>query len=381
MYKRNLVLSKLRSTFFLWGPRQVGKTWLLREELKNATRIDLLESDTFIKYRTRPELLRQELAHHSPSRWIVIDEIQKVPALLDEVHNLIESRGFKFALCGSSARKLKRGHANLLGGRAIRRELLGLSAVEIGPAFDLNRMLNQGTLPLIYNSPSPKDLLRSYCADYLKEEVAAEGLVRNLPLFSYFLESASLSDTEQLSFATLARDVGVSAPSVRNYFEILEDTLIGNFLPAYRYRPKRRLELSPKFYFFDVGIVNFLAKRGTIEPGSELYGKAFENWVHHELRVYRNTVDPDLELSYWRTSSKLEVDFIINRMSTAIEAKGTARIRQDHFKGLIEVKKDHPSLKRRIVVCLEKTRRTTEEGIEVLPYSEFLKELWAGKLS
>lgn len=352
---------------------------MLRAEFKGATRIDLLESDTFIKYKTRPELLREELRDHPKEQWIILDEIQKVPPLLDEVHGLIESRQLKFGLCVSSARKLKRGHANLLGGRAIRRELLGLSAVELDIQFDLKRMLNHGTLPLIYDSETPKDLLRSYCADYLKEEIAAEGLVRNLPQFSYFLEAASLSDTEQLNFATIARDVGVSAPTVRNYFEILEDTLIGNFVQAYRHRPKRRLELSPKFYFFDIGVVNFLAKRGSIEFGSELFGKAFENWLHHELQVYRSVEAPDLDFSYWRTSSQIEVDFILNKMEFAIEVKGTERIRSDHLKGLREVKEDYPSLKRRVIVCLEKVRRKTEDGIEILPYMDFLEELWGGR--
>lgn len=380
MYKRNLVLSEIRESFFLWGPRQAGKSSLLRESLPDAFWVDLLRSDTFVKYQAEPHRLREELSRWPKEKWVVIDEVQKAPLLLDEVHWLIENRRLRFALCGSSARKLKRGHANLLGGRALRRELLGLTAHEIGPDFNLERALNHGCLPAIYTSDSPRDKLRSYCADYLKEEIAAEGIVRNLPAFSRFLESAALTDTEQLSFSTLARDLGVSAPTVKNYFEILEDTLIGRMLPTYRLKPKRRLELTPKFYFFDVGVVAQLARRGPVTLGSELFGKAFESWFHHELRAYQAYQNPDLEISYWKTSSGIEVDFILGKMEVAIEVKGTDRVRSDHFKGLRAVTEDYRKIRRKILVCCEDRPRMTEDGIEVLPCRNFLQELWAGKI-
>lgn len=381
MYKRNLNLSLLKETFFLLGPRQTGKSSLLKEHFPNALYIDLLKSDLFIQYQSRPHLLREELRAHSSGQWVIIDEIQKVPLLLDEVHWLIENQGLKFGLCGSSARKVKRGHANLLGGRALRRELTGLTAKELGKDFDLIQILNKGYLPSVYTSSHSRDKLRSYCTDYLKEEIAAEGLVRNLPYFTNFLEAAVLSDTEQVNFATIARDVGVSAPTIKSFFEILEDTMLGRFLPAYRNHPKRRLETTPKFYFFDVGIVAQLAKRGAVEPGSELFGKAFENWVHHELRAYQSYQNPDLELSHWKTSSQVEVDFVLGKMEVAIEAKGTERLRSDHLKGLKEIAKDYPKIKKRMVVCLEKTARTTEDGIEILPYSNFIDRLWSGLLA
>lgn len=328
----------------------------------------------------QPELLRQELTDEDRDRQIVIDEIQKVPALLDEVHWLFENRGFQFALCGSSARRVKRGAANLLGGRAVRYELHGLVASELKTEFELDRMLNHGYLPRIYASSRPRQLLDAYVADYLKEEVAAEGLVRNLPVFSEFLNIASLSDTELVNFSTIARDCGVSSHTVKAYFGILEDTLLGRWLPAYRKRPKRRVIGAPKFYFADVGLVNRLARRGTLQSGSELYGKAFENWVFHELVAYNAYADADTIISYWRLPSGIEVDFIINDMQLAIEAKSSARITNDHLKGLRNVARDHGEVKRRLVVCLEQKARRTDDGIDILPVSAFIKSLSRGEL-
>jgi predicted AAA+ superfamily ATPase len=312
---------------------------------------------------------------------VVIDEVQKVPALLDEVHWLIENfRSVRFALCGSSARKLKRGGANLLGGRAIRKHLFGLSAAEIGSGFDLARMLNQGYLPRHYSSSRVTALLDAYVSDYLKEEIAAEGLVRNLPVFSSFLPVAALSDAELVNFSTIARECGTSSHTIQSYFSILVDTYQGSWLPAFRKRPKRRVIGAPKFYFSDVGTVNYLAKRKSLSPGSELFGKAFENWIHHELRAYLSYKETYAELSYWRLASGIEVDFVINDMEFAIEAKASSKIHMDHLRGLRELKVDHPRLRRSTVVCLEPKARRTEDGIEVLPYNEFVARLWSGEL-
>src|ERR1022692_3074536 len=231
MLSRSLHLDEApRETFFLWGPRQTGKSSLLRASYPDAHWIDLLKTDEFIRYTRSPALLREELLARPPRGPVVIDEIQKVPALLDELHWLIENRRIAFALCGSSARKLRRGHANLLGGRATRRELFGLVSQEIGPTFDLVRAVNHGNLPRHYLGDSPARLLRAYVDDYLKEEIAAEGLVRNLPAFADFLSAAALSDTDLVNHANIARDCGVSAPTVREYFQILVDTLLGRFV-------------------------------------------------------------------------------------------------------------------------------------------------------
>jgi predicted AAA+ superfamily ATPase len=383
MFNRSLVLPRPGTeTFFLWGPRQTGKSTLLRDRYGDARWVDLLKADEFRRYVARPELLRQELEAEGPEpgSQIVIDEIQKVPALLDEVHWLIENRGVHFALCGSSARKVKRGAANLLGGRAIRYELHGLSARELGRDFDLDRMLNHGYLPRIYQANRPARMLDAYIADYLKEEIAAESLVRDLQTFSNFLDVAGLSDGEIVNFSNIARECGVSSHTTKSHFQILEDTLLGRWLPAYRKRTKRRVIGAPKFYFVDVGVVNRLARRGELLPGSELYGKAFENWVFHELSAFMSYRELDGPLSYWRLASGIEVDFVVGNMEIAIEAKSGSRITRDHLKGLRSLVEDHPAVERRFVVCREPRARRTQDGIEVLPANTFVRRLWDGDL-
>ena len=296
-----------------------------------------------------------------PEDQFVIDEIQKVPALLDEVHWLIENRGLHFALCGSSARKVRRGAANLLGGRALRYELHGLTANELGNEFVLSRMLNHGYLPRMYEAGRPARRLDAYVADYLKEEVAAEGLVRNLPAFSGFLDAAALCDGEMINFSNIASDCAVSSPTAKAYFGILEDTLLGRWLPAWRKRRKRRLIRAPKFYFFDVGVVNRLVRRGPLVPGSELYGRALENWVFHELSAFRAYRAPNDDLCYWRLAGGTEVDFVLGDMRLAVEAKASARIASNHLRGLRSLADEHPEARRRIVVCWSRGRgaRTT----------------------
>ncbi len=365
-------------TFFLWGARQTGKSTLLRALYPDILFIDLLHPRNFRELTSRPEELGERIAARD-ARFVVIDEIQKIPALLDEVHRLHEE-GVRFALCGSSARKLRRGHANLLGGRALRFELFGLVSAELGDNFDLVRLLNSGYLPRIYDSAKPERYLRSYIADYLKEEIVAEGLIKGLRPFDDFLRQAALSDTEPVNASTIARECGVAANTVRSYFQILEDTLLGRFLPSFTRRPKRRITKAPKFYFFDVGVVNQLAKRGRIEPGSELFGKAFENWVFHELSAYNSYHERDADFSYWRLSTGVEVDFLINNIDLAIECKASSRIRPAHLKNLRELSADHPETKRRIVVSLVSEPRKTEDGIEIMGVEDFTRALWAGEL-
>jgi len=381
VFKRSLRLpAPGTETFFLWGPRQTGKTTLLKAAYPDAFWIDLLKAEEYRRYMQNPELLRGELAARESVRQVVIDEVQKVPPLLDEAHWLHENRGVRFALCGSSARKVKRGRANLLGGRAVRYELHGLTAQEIGKAFDLDRMLNHGYLPRMYESDRPQRLLNAYVADYLKEEIFSEGLVRNLPVFSGFLNAASLSDAELVNFSTIARDTGVSSHTIKGYFQILEDTLLGRWLPAYTKRPKRRVIGAPKFYFADIGVVNQLARRGELRPGSELYGKAFENWIFHELSAHNAYAEAFAVLSHWRLASGIEVDFIVDDMWVAIEAKARANITGDHLRGLRQLIQDHPKVGQRIVVSLEPKSRRTEDGILILGASEFCARLRAGDL-
>ena len=384
MFERKLVLPEAGTeSFFLWGPRQTGKSTLLRRTYPAARWIDLLKSEEFRRYVARPESLREEIQATGADRkqQIVIDEIQKAPALLNEVHWLMEHYKLSFALCGSSARKVKRGAANLLGGRAIRYELYGLSASELGTEFDLQRMLNHGYLPRIYQGSRPGRMLDAYIADYLKEEVAAEGLVRNLPTFSDFLDVAALSDGQSVNFSSIARDCGVSNQSIKNYFQILEDTLLAKWLPAYRKRPKRRVFSAPRFYFADVGVVNRLARRGKLQPGTKDYGQAMENWAFHELSAFLRYHEHEAKLSYWRLASGIEVDFIIGDMQVAIEVKSSDRIHSDHLKGLRNIIIDHPGIARRIVVCREPRPRKTNDGIEIMPAEEFAERLWQGVIT
>ena len=384
MFERLLSLPDSgRETFFLWGPRQAGKSTLLRKRYPAGFWVDLLKGEEFRRYVARPELLRQELdaAGPDPARQIVIDEVQKVPALLDEVHWLIENRGLHFALCGSSARKVRHGAANLLGGRALRYELRGLTAGELGADFELDRALNHGYLPRMYEAGQPRRLLDAYISDYLRQEVAAEGLVRNLPAFSDFLDVAALRDGDPVNYSNVARECGVSGPTAKAYFGILEDTLLARWLPAWRRRAKRRLARAPKFYFEDVGVVNRLARRGELARGSDRYGKAFENWVFHELSAFVGYRDLDEQLTYWRLPSGIEVDFVLGDMRLAIEAKASARITRDHLKGLRTLVEEHPHVGRRAVVCLEARARRTDDGIDILPAEDFARRLWQGDLA
>ncbi len=371
MFQRGLKLpEKPQNSFFLWGPRQVGKSTLLKQTYPRAKMIDLLRPELLRALANKPETLRELTRDDS---FVLIDEIQKIPALLDEIHYLIETYGKVFGLCGSSARKVKRGHANLLGGRARRHQLFGLTMAELGNSFDLVKVLNRGYIPNHYLAQDSPRAIQAYVVDYLKEEVAAEGLVQNLHRFSEFLDVAALSDTNKINFNAIARDCGVSAYTAKSYFNILEDTLIGSWLKAYRKRPKRRITAAPKFYFFDVGVVNFLANRGELRPGSELFGKAFENWVYHELRAFLSYHFPFKNLSYWGLSTGVEVDFIVGDMELAIEAKAVSKVGPHHLKNLRELKKEHPALKKSVLLCLGAEARATDDGIHILPFSQLMQ--------
>ncbi len=383
MFSRNLQLPPSgKESFFLWGPRQTGKTTLLRERYPGCKWLDLLKSDEYVHYSARPERLRQEIEAEGlrPDKQIVIDEVQRVPELLNEVHWLIENHRLNFALCGSSARKVRRGGANLLGGRAFRYVMHGLTAGELGREFDLDRLLNHGCLPRAYESDEPTRVLDSYVADYLEQEIAAEGLVRRLPVFARFLDAAAFSDGDNVNYTNIASDCGVSNNTVKGYFEILEDTLLGTWLPAYRRRAKRRTVKSPKFYFADVGVVNRLARRGALIAGSEQYGKAFENWVHHELAAYISYRNVDANLTYWGLTSQTEVDFLLDDLSIAIEAKSSGNIGNQHLRGLRSIAVEYPEIPQRVVVCRERRARVTDDGILILPAERFVERLWGDDL-
>ena len=380
LYARKLS-STIRNneTSFLWGPRQVGKTTFLRSFFPGARYIDLLRSDEFRTFSADPMALGQELKALPKDVPVVIDEIQRVPDLLNEVQRLIESEGRNFILSGSSARKLKRGHGNLLGGRALRHEMFGLVSSEIGQDFDLFRAMNHGVLPKHYLSVEPRRLLKSYIADYLKEEIAAEGLTRNLPAFSDFLRVAAIMDTEIVNFSNAASECRVSQPTIKSYFEILCDTLLARFLPAYTKAQKRRVILAPKFYFSNVGVVNSILKRPVLEPKMESIGPAFENLICHEIFAHRAYIELDHDIAYWRTASGFEVDFILGDGQVAVECKAKQILTSSDKKGLRAFAEEFPKA-RKIVVCLCSRKRTTEDGIEITPAADFLKDLWSGNI-
>jgi predicted AAA+ superfamily ATPase len=378
MYERVLDLRKLiaRRSIFLFGPRQTGKSTLVRRTFPEADYFDLLEADTFRELSARPEYVRQTL--RPSSRIVVIDEVQKLPPLLDEVHLLIErDRKLRFVLTGSSARKLKRGGANLLAGRARVCRLHPLVAAEI-PSDRLLDRINRGSLPSILDSDEYREDLRAYVGTYLKEEVQAEGFSRSIGNFSRFLEVAGLSNGEQINFTSVGSDVGLSPNTVREYYQILEDTLVGHLLPPFRGTTKRKPVSTAKFYLFDVGVANSLRRTGRIEVGSDSYGRALEHLVFLELRSYLDYVRSDERLTYWRSRSQFEVDFLIEDR-IAVEVKAKPRVSGRDYKGMLALAEEL-DLERRIVVCDEPRRRRDENGIEIVPVASFLKELWRGNL-
>ncbi|OGX06803.1 MAG: hypothetical protein A3G87_06980 [Omnitrophica bacterium RIFCSPLOWO2_12_FULL_50_11] len=368
-----LDLPKKRSAF-LWGPRKVGKSYWIAQHLADHPVVDLLKSDVFSDYASRPALLRERYQDHTSSI-IVIDEIQKIPSLLDEVHWLIENKGLSFLLTGSSARKLRRGHANLLAGRAWRKTMVPLSCLEV-EGFDLERILVSGLLPPHYLSPEPLEDLRAYVADYLKEEIAAEALIQNIPSFSEFLRVAAITSSELVNYTNIARETGVSQKAVRSYFDILEDTYLGFRISPWKKSKKRRMITTEKFYFFDVGVANYLARRRPL-LGSAEFGKSFEHYLLMELRAYQAYRNPDLLISYWRTSSGQEVDFLLGEKDLAIEIKGAERVHEGDLRSLNALLDDGP-VKKCVVVCLEKVPRQMDRKIEILPWRVFIDRLWNG---
>lgn len=374
--KINLQASENES-IFLWGARQTGKSTVLRVLYPDSRYIDLLKSDEFERYNRRPSLLREELSLLPENELIIIDEIQKIPALLDEVHWLMSNKNLRFILSGSSARKLRRSGANLLGGRAIRKHLYPFVSSEI-QEFDLIKACNNGMLPRHYLVNDANKRLHAYVGDYLQQEIKAEALTRNLNTFSRFLEVAALSNGEVINYNNIASECGVSAPTVKEYFSILEETLIGYTIPAFTRNIKRRVIQSPKFYYFDVGIANFLLKRKSLLQGSPEFGHAFEHLVIQEIIAYIGYSDSHHSLSYWRTTSGYEVDAVIGEAFAAIEIKSTDEVHSHHTKGLKAFSEEFPD-SRLIIVSMDRFPRQIN-GIEVLPAHHFLKMLWSGEV-
>lgn len=364
-------------SLFLWGARQTGKSTLLKAMFPDSIWFDLLLNDVFERLQKNPAQLREIVLASQSEKPVVIDEIQKIPALLNEVHWLIENQKTRFILSGSSPRKIIRSEANLLGGRALRYELFPLVSSEI-PDFDLLRALNNGLLPRHYLSDNPKQMISAYIGNYLQDEIMAEARIRNATLFSRFLEAAAFSNGEIINYSNIASECGVSAPTVKEYFQILEDTLTGSFLPSFQKRPKRRVILAPKFYYFDVGIANYLLKRGKIEIGSEAFGSAFEHFIYQEIVAHRNYSGLHYPIYYWRTASQIEIDFVLGDHEVAIEVKATQNANPRHTKGLKSFTEEY-TVKKQILVTNDAFPRQMGDCL-VLPWRLFLQKLWAGEI-
>ena len=361
-----------KKSHFLFGPRQTGKTYLIHREMSDTRLYDLLDSSVFVALSQNPGRIGEEL--QGRTQFVVVDEIQRLPELLHEVHRLIESRGVRFLLTGSSPRKLRRGGVNLLGGRARTIYLHPFCWKELGEHYDLSRAARHGLLPPIYFSDDPLADLKAYSGSYLQEEIVAEGATRNVPAFSRFLHVAAQANGTVVNFTNIANDAQVPRTTVYEYFDILKDTLILHELPAWTISKKRKPLVSSKYYFFDVGVVASLQGR-EFRAGTTEFGEAFETLLMHELICYRDYEKGD-PLSFWRSASGYEVDFIIGD-HTAVEVKAKRNVGDSDLRSLRALAEEG-KLKYYLCVALEPRRRTVG-NITILPFAEFLGELWAGR--
>lgn len=375
-------------SFFLWGARQTGKSSYLVTHYPDSLRFDLLDTELYLRYLREPYLFRQDLLNQPKEKLdlpIIIDEIQKVPELLNEVHRFIEGEKLQFILCGSSARKLRTQSTNLLGGRAWLYHFYPLVFPEI-PEFDLLKALQQGLLPVHYLSSQEalQENLQAYVNVYLTDEIQHEGLVRNLAGFSEFLDMAGLCNGEIINMSNIARDCHIDRSSVKGYFQILIDTMLGYFIYPYHKKIKRDLLVAaPKFYFFDVGIANYLGRRVIPELKGDVAGRSFEHYILMELIAYRDLYKQRFDIHYWRTKTGLEADFILDKGVAAIEVKITKQVRQQDIKGLIAFCEEHPHTKAYVISQDLFPRRleiNDQLSIQILPWKIFLEKLWSGEI-
>jgi uncharacterized protein len=358
-----------------------GKSFLLHKLFPNSPYYDLLRAETFLKLSMRPQALREELEEAGSRRAlrgpVIIDEIQKLPLLLDEVHSMIEDLQLQFILTGSSARKIKRRGTNLLGGRAWTRRLHPLCSAEIGD-YNVQRIFHYGSIPVMYDSEYPEEDLKAYCGTYLQQEIAEEGAARKIDAFSRFLRTAALYNGEQVNYEAWASDAAVPARTIREYFSVLEDTLLGEMLNPWTRGKKRKAVSAGKFFFFDLGVRNTLASVRQVDPETDAWGKAMEHFVYIELRSWLDYSNDVRDLSFWRTRDNREVDFIIGD-DTAIEVKASSNPSERHVKNLLELKNEG-QFRHLLLVCSVDTPRRLKE-VEILPLKVFLQRLWEGEYS
>ena len=358
---------------FLFGPRGTGKSFLIREQLQKKTLvIDLLRSEFSLRLSAAPSQLEDIIEAAGNPSIVVIDEVQKIPPLLDEVHRLIEERAVRFLLTGSSARKLKRGQANLLGGRAARSELFPLTWKELGK-FDLHRYLRFGGLPRVYFSEDPEEELDAYVRTYLMEEIQAEGLIRRLPPFHRFLQTAALANGELINFTNIGSDAQVSPSTVREHYQLLEDTLVGFFLLPWIKSKRRKAISTAKFYFFDTGITHTLAGTKHLERNSDLFGRSMEHFLAMEIRSalsYQRSREP---FSFWRSTHGHEVDFVVgDRFAVEIKAKARTSERDAHG---LKAFREEDAVRHHYLVSRDRVERKSD-GIEYIHWETFLTRLW-----
>jgi predicted AAA+ superfamily ATPase len=371
----NIDIPKKQSAF-LWGPRKTGKSLFLKKTFPQSIIYDFLKTDLFIKYSKTPSLFREQLLAmldeiFSP---VILDEVQKIPQILDEIHWLIENTDLNFILCGSSARKLKRGRANMLGGRAWRYEMYPLIRHEI-KNFDLLQALNHGLIPSHYLSKNYKKAQKSYIQDYLKEEILNEGLTRKLPAFSRFFDAMGYMHGELTNYSNIARACGVDSKTVKEYYQILIDTLLGRMIEPFKKRQETQvINKASKFYLFDVGIAGAITKRKIVEEKGELFGKALEHFILNELLAYSSYSETDFNINFWRTKTGLEVDFVLGNGEIAVEVKGTSMLDKRDFRPIITFSETYAPRKA-YIVCNESQKRIYN-NIEVLPWKIFLDQLW-----
>jgi predicted AAA+ superfamily ATPase len=368
-----------KQSFFLFGPRGTGKSTLVKRQFKDALYIDLLDPEMFRTLKVSPEYLRERLTAQPRVLTVIIDEIQKAPELLALIHGLIEQRrGLRFVLTGSSSRKIKRTGADLLAGRALLACLHPFVAAELGRHFTLERALKHGMLPLVLGSPNPQQVLKTYAALYLREEVQMEGLVRNIGSFSRFLEAISFSHGGQLNVSSVARECQVERKVVEGYVAVLEDLLLGYRVPVFTRRAKRELAGHPKFYIFDVGVYRALRPSGPLDRPQEIDGLALEGLVGQHLRAWIDYGDRDDHLCYWRTRSGVEVDFVVYGSAGihALEVKNTLRIQPHDLRGLKSFGEDYPQAS--LCLLYRGRDRIVRDGVLCMPCEEFLASLRPG---
>ena len=377
---RSLDLTEIteKKSSFLFGARGTGKTSLIDRQLTDALVVDLLSGDYYLPLSQNPSELAA-IVEARPDVLVVIDEVQKLPLLLDEVHRLIQKKGRRFLLTGSSARKLKRNNANMLGGRATQAVLLPFTWHELQSVqqFALERVLQFGSLPRVYLSDSPYEELLDYVSLYLKEEIQLEAEVRNLPAFIRFLKFAAQSSGELLNYSNIASDVGLSAKTIKDYFEILDDTLIGYRLEPWRAGKSRKTVATAKHYLFDCGVIHALTGTRHLDRNSNLYGRSFEHFVINEVRAYNAYRRRHWELAFWRTKHGEEVDLVIDDR-LAIEIKSTQRASSRDSKGLGKIAEEN-AWQRRILVSQDPIERKYDGELWLMPWDKFFQRLWAGE--